>query len=187
MKIDSLNKIKKIPNLMLIAGNGRNVGKTTLACKIISFFANSTDVIGLKISPHFHEQNNSEVVFSNEKIRILKETQINSKDSSLMLQAGAKLVYFVMVKPEHLNESINHLIEILPNNLIICESGGLIEYINPGLFLMVKRKEDKIIKTHFLRYSPVITNNNGEQFDFDIQQLEFKDHHIGIENSNGKI
>lgn len=169
-----------MPNLLLISGNGRNVGKTTLACKIISLFATKTGVMGLKISSHKHSFNKDDVLYKNEKIIILDEKQNSLKDSSLMLQSGAKRVYFVMVKPEHFNESIDKMIELLPNSLIVCESGGLHEFISPGLFLMVKRKDDEIVKKHLLQYSPIIVNNDGKNFDLDIQKLVFKNHQIKI-------
>jgi len=180
MEYPTKNNATKMPNLLLIAGNGRTVGKTTLACSIISLFALKTEVTGLKISPHKHSFNEDDVLYRNEKIIILDEKQNSLKDSSLMLQSGAKRVYFVMAKPEHLNESIDKLIDLLPNSLIVCESGGLHEFVSPGLFLMVKRKDDEIVKTHLLQYSPIIVNNNGKDFDFDIQKLEFKNHQIKI-------
>ena len=90
----------QIPHLLLIAGNGRNVGKTTLACKIIARFAGETEVTGLKITPHFHPVNEDDVVIQTNNFLIINETQISSKDSSLMLQAGAKQVFFVMAKRE---------------------------------------------------------------------------------------
>ncbi len=180
MSATTLNTKIIIPNLLLIAGNGRNVGKTTLACRIISLFATKTEVIGLKISPHKHSFNEEDVLYKNEKLIILDEKQNSLKDSSLMLQSGAKKVYFTMVKPEDFYDSIGKLIELLPNSLIICESGGLHEFISPGLFLMVKRKEDEIVKKHLLQYSPIIVNNDGKDFDFDIQKLEFKNMQIKI-------
>jgi len=170
----------KFPNLLLIAGNGRNVGKTTLACKIISWFSAEKEVVGLKISPHFYEFNEADVVFKNKQVAIVEEKKIDTKDSSLMLQAGAKKVYFVMVKPEHLHRAVEHMIKILPNKLIVCESGGLHEYVNPGLFLMVNRKGKEIVKTNLLQYDPIIVNNDGKNFDFDIHQVEFKNHQIKL-------
>lgn len=180
MEHSTQNNTIKIPNLLLIGGNGRNVGKTTLACKIISFFSTKTKVTGVKISPHQHFYNDEDVLFRNEKIIVLDEKRNTKKDSSLMLQAGADKVYFVMVKPEHLIESIDKLIELLPKNLIVCESGGLHEFVTPGLFFMVKRKEDEIVKKHLLRFNPTIVKNDGENFDFDIQKLDFQDHQIKI-------
>jgi hypothetical protein len=180
MEHSTNNNTIKIPNLLLIAGNGRNVGKTTLACKIISFFATKTEVCGLKISPHQHSFAEVDILFRNEKITIIDEKQNSLKDSSLMLKAGAKKVYYVMIKPEHFKESVDKLIELLPNNLIVCESGGLHEFVTPGLFLMVKRNDDEIVKKHLLKYSPILVNNDGKNFDFDIQKLEFQDNHIKI-------
>ena len=99
-----------------------------------------------------------------------------------MLQAGAKKVYFAMVKPEHFSEEIDKLIELFPNKLIVCESGGLHEFVTPGLFLMVKRKGEEIVKKHLLQYSPIIVDNDGNNFNFDIQKLEFESHQIKIKN-----
>jgi hypothetical protein len=163
-----------LPHLLLIAGNGRNVGKTTLACKIIKRLSQTEEVLGLKISPHFHSFNETGIAFKNEYFTIYDEKQINTKDSSLMLQAGAKQVFFVMVEPEKLGKAIEKLIQLLPHKPIVCESGGLHEFISPGLFLMVKRAGEKTVKTHFLKYSPIMVNNNGEKFDLDIQNIEFQ-------------
>jgi len=171
-----------ILNLLLIAGNGRNVGKTTLACKIIQHLSQKEKVLGLKISPHFHSFNEADVVIQSKHFIIINEKLINSKDSSLMLQSGAKLVYYVMVKPEYFKEAIEQLIRILPNDPIICESGGLHEQVSPGLFLMVKRKGEEIVKTHLLQYSPTIVNNDGKNFDFDIRKIEFKNNKFSLKN-----
>ena len=51
-----------IPNMILIAGNGRNVGKTTFASNIIRHLSASTTVIGIKVSPHIHDLNEDLVV-----------------------------------------------------------------------------------------------------------------------------
>ena len=46
-----------LANLLIISGSGKNVGKTLLACQIIKHFSRNSTVIGLKISPHFHNNN----------------------------------------------------------------------------------------------------------------------------------
>ena len=180
MTVSVSNKMLDLPNLLLIGGNGRNVGKTTLACRIIKHFSATNEITGLKISPHFHPVNEADVVFRNQYFTIVNETQINSKDSSKMLQAGAKKVWFIMVNRDYLRPAFEHLAEILPDHFIVCESGGLHEIVNPGLFFLVKRKNDKIVKTHLMSYSPIIVENDGENFDFDLQKLEFKSKRIGI-------
>jgi hypothetical protein len=182
MNIKSENKTIQIPNLLLIAGNGRNVGKTTLACKIIARFAGEINVTGLKITPHFHPVNETDVVLKTDNFVIINETQINSKDSSLMLQAGAKQVFFVMANRGFYYETIEILTQILPENLIVCESGGLYEWVSPGVFFMVKHKNEEIVKTHLLAHSPIIVNNDGKNFDFDINRLKFCNRRIIIKN-----
>ncbi len=170
----------KMPNLLLVAGNGRNVGKTTLACRIIKQFANKIEVTGLKISPHFHNFNETNVIYKSENVVIAEEKQNHAKDSSRMLQAGARQVFFAMARPGHLPVAIKFLYQILPANLIVCESGGLHELITPGLFFMVKRKGEEIVKTHLLRHSPILVNYDGENFDFDIQLLYFDNSQIKL-------
>ena len=71
MNIQAEIKKIQIPHLLLIAGNGRNVGKTTLACKIIAQFARETEVIGLKITPHFHPVNEADVVYKTDNFVIV--------------------------------------------------------------------------------------------------------------------
>lgn len=172
----------KMPHLLLIAGNGRNVGKTFLACRIIEFLAKNHEVTGLKISPHFHPVSDSEVVFNNEYFIILKENKISTKDSSLMLQAGAKQVFFVMVQPGYLNAAFEKLQEFLPGNIIVCESGELHEVIEPGLFLFVKRSGEDVVKTQYLKYLPVIVNNDGKCFDFDVERIELRNNRINLKS-----
>lgn len=169
-----------MPHLLLIAGNGRNVGKTTVACQIIARFAAEIPVTAVKISPHFHAFDADELVFGTENFVILNETKQTEKDSSRMLQAGASKVFFVMAKPGFLNEATEKLLQFLPGNLIVCESGGLHEFVTPGIFLMVKRTGDKIAKKHLLNYAPIIVNNDGKNFDFDFRRFGFSNNKISL-------
>lgn len=178
----------KIPHLLLISGNGRNVGKTHLACKIIQYFSQKREVIGMKISPHFHTVRQENIILKNEKYVIVDEKEFSAKDSSLMLQAGAKKVFFIMSMQESLKDVVDELIKILPNKLIVCESGGLRKFVKPGIFLFVKRTGDEIVKPELLNYSPVIVNNSGFDFDFDIHNLEFEQNKfIQLKNQDATI
>ena len=163
-------------NLLLIAGNGRNAGKTTLACRIIEHLSKNISVTGLKISPHFHNFNESEVLIRSEHFIVIDEKQNSTKDSSLMLNAGADKVLFVMVKQEHLHEALIQIYNLIANAIIVCESGGLREFVEPGLFLFVKRTGYEIVKKHLINYSPIIVNNNGSDFDLEIEKIEIKNH-----------
>lgn len=168
------NKTTEMPNLLLIAGNGRNVGKTFLACKIIRRLAQKEDVIGLKISPHFHTFNKNNVIFRNNKFVVIEEKEFGTKDSALMLEAGAKQVFYIMAKKEDLHAALLPLKNILIKNPVVCESGGLHEIVLPGIFLFVKRTGEEIVKTQFQKYNPVVVNNNGQDFDFDVKNIDFR-------------
>jgi hypothetical protein len=160
------------PNLLLIAGNGRNVGKTYFACRIIESLSKQFSVTGLKITSHIHEHNNDDVLIKNKHYVILQEKQITGKDSSLLLQAGAKQVFFVMAAPEYLPEAFENLSAFLPETPIVCESGGLHEIINPGLFFFIHLKETPVKKAHHLTHNPIIVNNDGEKLTFDYTKIQ---------------
>ena len=89
--------ILKLPQLLLIAGNGRDSGKTTLACLIIQKFSTDHQIIALKISPHKHRiAAGGKVICDTENLYIAEETNPGTgKDSSRMLQAGAGRSFFI--------------------------------------------------------------------------------------------
>ncbi|WP_167608947.1 molybdopterin-guanine dinucleotide biosynthesis protein B [Maribellus sediminis] len=178
MNISKLNTRVTLPNMLLISGNGRNVGKTTLACKIIAQLSKSVPVTGIKISAHFHPYSDAGLVAKNKHFVILKEQNISPKDSSMMLQAGASDVYFVMAQKEHFNKALNELLKLLPEQALVCESGGLHEWIDPGIFLFVNLKNKPVEKTHLLEYEPIIVENDGKNFNIDFEAFQF---------SNGRI
>lgn len=170
----------KLPHFLLVSGNGRNVGKTTLACKIINQLSQTTPVTGIKISSHFHPYSAEEVVIKSDSFVILEEKKQNSKDSSLMLQAGAGKVYFLMAGKQNLGEALIQLLKLVPNEAVVCESGGLHEHILPGLFLFVNRKNKAIVKVHLLEQEPIIVENDGENFNLNVKDICFKNNRIQL-------
>ncbi len=164
--------------MLLVAGNGRNVGKTYFACSVIKHLSRHTVVTGIKISSHIHSYNPEDVLFKNEHFVIIQEKEITNKDSSLMLQSGAQKVFFIMAEQEYLYDAFSYLQTILPDNAIVCESGGLYKLVNPGLFFFIKRKDSEIVKTEHLSHSPVIIENDGNDFNFDINSIHFSNRRI---------
>ncbi len=172
------------PNMILIAGNNRDVGKTYLACKLIKYLSECNDVIGIKISPHFHEQETEQyTICKSEKFVIFDEKVKSSKDSSLMLQAGAKRVFFIMAKQEHLEEAISNIRDQFADHLVVCESGGLSEIVQPGLFLFVKNSVEQIRKKDLLKHTPIIVNNHKNVFDFDERCIGYENNQITLNTS----
>lgn len=126
-------------NFLIIAGMGRNVGKTTLACKLINQLKGE-QVIALKITPHFHESG-CKLLYKTEHFTIsIEENNKSDKDTSKMLQAGASVVYYIQANDESLPEVLGYLLPKLPlNTAIICESGALRNYIKPSLFIVLSK------------------------------------------------
>ena len=129
-----------MPNMLIIAGEGRNVGKTWLACRIIRQLSATEKVTAVKISSHFHGTDPRDILFEKKGRYIIhEEKNISGKDSSLMLQAGAARSFFIMAPGEYLREAFLRLRPFLEKGPVVCESGGLAEIVRPGIFLFVKR------------------------------------------------
>ena len=129
--------MKTLKNWIIIAGNGRNTGKTTLACRIIAR-AGDAGIVGIKISPHRHLLAPGEdVLFSNGDYDIVRERFLTSKDSSRMLKAGAAEVFYVQCPDEALDEALGKLEELTAGRPVVCESGGLGRLVSPAFFIMV--------------------------------------------------
>jgi len=170
-----------MPQLLLIAGTGRNTGKTTLACRIIEKFSTEKSIIALKITPHFHRNIQSGKIIINEnKLYIAEETDsTTAKDSSLMLNAGAAQSYFVMATDDHLDEVIQNIFRMIPSDaLLVCESGGLRDWVVPGVFLMMNRKDTEILKqgTEKLKMlADRLITFDGKNIDFELDAIEITD------------
>lgn len=175
------------PNLLLIAGNGRNVGKTWLSCEIIRHFSKTAEVIGVKITPHFYDYNPEDAVAVSDDFVILEEKNHTAKDSSLFLQAGAKTVFFIMARNENSRAAFLQIKDQLRNKLVVCESGGLREFVAPGMFLFVNPNNTEITKTGHLKYNPLLVTNFDNHFDFDVKKLNFSEGKISISENYGKI
>lgn len=176
---------EKLDNILLISGNGRNVGKTFLACNIIKFLSEKHNVTAVKISSHFHSvPANANVLAKTGDYIILTENQITKKDSSLMLQAGAEKVFYIMVKQQNIRNAFSFIQSFLGDKPVVIESGGLGEIIQPGLFFFVKRKGDEIAKNRGLIQNARMIENDGESFSLDIENLHFKNNKYIRDNNN---
>lgn len=175
-----------LPQILLIAGQQQNVGKTMLACKIIAHFSRSNKITAFKVSPHFHQNTGKAAILKSGKgWQILKETDENSnKDTGRMLQAGAEDAYFLQADEEHLLLGFQELMKLVPGeNTIVCESARLREYIHPGVFLFLRQLSCRIcsIEDEKLIQSAdrlVTFTTNG--FDFSIDDLSIFNGQWGI-------
>lgn len=142
-----LNKEIEAPNVLLIAGQQQNVGKTTLACNIISRFSRNFSIVGLKVSPHFHENTGkATLLLEGDNYSIMEEQALDTnKDTALMLKSGAEKAYLVQSTPEKLVEALQKCLKLIPKeSLIVCESAGLRKHLKPGVFLALRQLYCKI-------------------------------------------
>jgi len=168
-------------NWLLIAGTQQKVGKTTLSCRIIRAHSVANQIVGIKVCPHFHQlAENEEIVAKTENYTICRENKPKrNKDSSKFLKAGARLVFYVQTTDEFLPEVIEIIDNYLqPNDLIVCESGGLRKYIKPAVFILCNRKDNPIIKESAQRWfeiADICTQFDDNQYDYDFNRLKVID------------
>jgi hypothetical protein len=133
-------ELLNLPNLLLISGSGRNVGKTTLGCKIVSEVASHCEITAIKVSSHFHpllpEQ---KILIEDVDLIIVRETDsLSGKDSSRYLRAGASKVYYIQSTEAGLKRLSLWISENIPEEVpVVCESGGLGNLIYPGYAVFI--------------------------------------------------
>lgn len=135
-----LGKKISLPNLLLIFGNGRNVGKTTFGCKIVREVAVNYEVIAIKVSSHFHELHPQQLILVNEpNLIIAQETDFQSdKDSSRYLKAGASKAYYVQCNSIGIKDLALWIDENISIQMpIVCESAALGNFIFAGQSIFI--------------------------------------------------
>jgi hypothetical protein len=162
--------------MILIAGTGRDSGKTTLACGIIRKFTGIVPLIALKISPHSHRiSNTGRVIIDDRQFFIAEETDTGSgKDSSRMLAAGASRSYFIMAPDENLPLALERIPGVLDGkSFLVCESGGLRKWIAPGIFFVMTRNgmENRGDMTRFSSFPAIEVVFDGHGTDLDMNRI----------------
>ena len=140
--------MQKAPNLILIGGNTRHIGKTTLACGIIKSFSSTDQITALKITSIYK---NDEKHHGEHELRqgkgfsiTLEPHSANQKDTSKMLMAGATESYYIQAMDHAVEEAWQAFIKIVPSNqLMVCESRSLRRILQPGLFIYLKSSKVK--------------------------------------------
>lgn len=130
----------RFKDLLLVSGSGRNVGKTTFICEVIS---NSPQkkIAAIKITPHFHTPDKGLIpIVDNPNFRIFEETSyLTDKDTSRYLQAGAVKSYFIQTTDAYLKESFQLTSVLLDPDLpFLVESANLRNILIPELFVFIQ-------------------------------------------------
>ena len=134
--------MEKLKDLLIVAGAGRNVGKTEFVCRLIEQCSRQRDIYGLKVSAiHpdeaiYHGDHSTQQFTTNlyEEIRSDQE-----KDTSRMLRAGARKVFYLQGDDDQIRAGFREFQRLIPDAApVICESSSLWKYVRPGLLVLVK-------------------------------------------------
>jgi len=137
--------MSKYNNLLIITGTGRNSGKTSLACAVVSHMR-KLDPVAVKISPHFHEPGPGLIeYYSSGKYNIFTETLTGSgKDTSRLLRAGATVVYYIQANDKYIKEAFYNLFRNIPASVpVVCESPSLAAHISPAVLFIADSRQIK--------------------------------------------
>jgi hypothetical protein len=161
------------PKMILVTGDGRNVGKTTFCSQIIRNLSAKAEVIAIKTTPHKHGLTEGlELIAKTDEYTVALETAVHQKDSALLLQAGAKKVYLIMADQQHVGKAFSNISEQVQHTICVAESGSLAAYIQPGFFFFIKNHTGEIQKRQYLELNPVIVTNLNREFDFAPEKLD---------------
>jgi hypothetical protein len=179
-----------VPNMVMIGGNSRNSGKTTIACNIIRKLSVTHEVIGLKVTSirpgetGMHGKHDEDITTN---YSIFEEINSESdKDTAKMLRAGATHVYYIRVSGAFVEPAILHLLsKYINNQVIVCESRSLRNIITPGLFVMMLRdvsKEESKDVTVYLEKADAIFNAFNHQTEIQLfnNSLNYIDGHFNF-------
>jgi hypothetical protein len=182
-----------LPRLLLIAGNGRESGKTTLACSIIQKFSITAQLVALKISPHQHKvKPGGRVMVNDSQLIMIEETLPGTdKDSLRMLAAGAARSFFIMAADDQLRKAIEIILDTTGSEVyFVCESGGLRNWVEPGLFFIINRNEQVEINPgtrELMKWEHSWISFDGLKPDFDISRISINNNQWIMQNSHDNI
>lgn len=167
------------PNILLIAGSGRNIGKTTLAESIVKKYSAQYNIIGLKVSSVYADEgqlHGKKHIHIEDGFVIREETDRSGiKDTSRLLLAGASRAFYVQAKDNELTAAIEAFFKMVsPQSLIVCESGSLREVLKPGLFLLINGHQTPTNKQRIAKWKPLadrIISPKSNQLDFEFESL----------------
>jgi len=195
----------KLDGMLMVGSAGANVGKTKLACALLRKFGKNTDIIGIKVTTIKEKDGqcprggkgcgvcsslDGEFCITEETggkppvklgAKYLAPQFIagfagSNKDTAKLLAAGARRVFWLRVMKTHLKEGIAALLDIIGHDAIsICESNSLRLVVEPGLFLMVKRRNLKAWKSSaksVKKYADRIIVSDDTCYDFDLDRIQ---------------
>ena len=175
----------KIAGMLMIGAGDRKAGKTKFTCSLISRFCSWREVIGIKVtsiedaaSGCPRGQEGCGACSSLEgHYYIFEETNREAgKDTSRMLAAGARRVFWLRALKPHLEEGIKALIDIIGEGTVtICESTSLRRVVEPDVFILLRSAWGKMSKASAkdaAAYADRVVTFDGDKFDIGNDEIE---------------
>ncbi|MBT8333930.1 MAG: hypothetical protein HKP41_03115 [Desulfobacterales bacterium] len=136
-------------HLLIVAGTGRNVGKTEFACRLIGKLSSMHEIYSLKVSAVYPDEGNYHGNHSEDfsKDYLFEEHRKDTeKDTSRMLRAGARKAFYLSSDSAGIARGFNDFRKLIPDETaIVCESNSLWQYVKPGLLILIS-SADEVIK-----------------------------------------
>lgn len=148
--------------LIVVGGQAKHVGKTTLVCEIIRHFANA-QWLAAKITTHLHEPAQCLAVSSGSAWKICEQdVPAPDVDTGRYLVAGARRSLLVCAESGSLSDACSELKKELsrsPNAIV--ESTSAVPFLAPDLFILLVKPDEQNVKAstleHFGRAHVLVT------------------------------
>ena len=96
-----------------------------------------------------------------------------------MLKSGAEDAYLLQADENSLLVGFQELMKFVPaGNMIVCESAGLRDYVNPGVLLFLRQLSCRICSVEdekLIRLADRLITFTTNGFDFSLNDLEISD------------
>jgi hypothetical protein len=123
--------------LIVVGGQTKNIGKTTLICNIIAAFR-QFHWTAVKITVHFHEPEGGELLAQGLGWSIWQQGSAErDSDTARFLNAGAERALLVRADEEHLEKACATLQEQFSNRNWIVESSSAATYLEADLSVLI--------------------------------------------------
>jgi hypothetical protein len=172
------------PEMLMIGATGRNTGKTELACQIIRNQAAQASIAALKVTTVVRTDGSCPRggagcgVCSSlaESWCVTRELDADSdKDTSRLLESGAREAYWLRVREEALRDGAVGLLAHIPAGWAsVCESNSLSRVVEPGLFLQVRAASERAVKTSARAVTSLadrVVVSDGATFDLALHRI----------------
>lgn len=176
----------EIPNMLMVGASGRNVGKTEFACHFIRKFTGQYDVIAIKVTtiqqrdgscPRGGEGCGACTSIDQDFVITQETCKTSQKDTSRLLAAGAKKVYWLRSLKETLAQAARELIKTIGDKrVIVCESNSLRNVAQPGVFVMVEDNGNASLKPSaqaVIDYADMTVAFDGKEFLPGLDRIRF--------------